>query len=480
MPRFKFGIRAKFITLILVILTAIFCLIATYMIRTNASSLRTDLRERSRAFATLATKPIGNTFSIYNNSGKSLVDQQVTHFTDLDQNITNVAVVNIDGTFEYTQHSNVASITTAQAATFDPIFLKSSSGTVTRIIYPYIDDSGAHSYAVVYDISSAGVDRAVRNLIYSILGFAVFGLLFSAVTIYLLINRLFLSPIKKVRDSALLISTGEYTQQISLTQHDEIGDLATSINQMADSLKADIQKLKELDQLKSEFMMIASHNLRTPISIISGYVDTIKTQDMSDVLRKMIDNISANTQRLNLFAEDILIIASMESGAEKFYAQPIAVSSVFNTLVEEFKVLAAQKNIAFNVSLARTDATILGSATHLRSAVWNLLENALVFNKEAGSIEFSTVIFDNFLEITVRDNGIGIRPEEMPKLFTKFHRGTSTLDYNYEGTGIGLYITKLVVVGHKGTIHVDSTLGKGTAFIIRIPLADVPPSENIT
>jgi two-component system phosphate regulon sensor histidine kinase PhoR len=107
---------------------------------------------------------------------------------------------------------------------------------------------------------------------------------------------------------------------------------------------------------------------------------------------------------------------------------------------------------------------------HLRSAIYNLLDNALKFTAEQGQIELSLAHVADAIQIVTKDNGVGIAPEEINKLFTKFHRGTSTLNYNYEGTGIGLYLTKLIITEHGGTIAVQSELGKGSTFTITLPL----------
>jgi len=100
--------------------------------------------------------------------------------------------------------------------------------------------------------------------------------------------------------------------------------------------------------------------------------------------------------------------------------------------------------------------------------VRNLLDNALKFTPEQGTVELNADIMDK-IHIIVKDTGIGIKPNEMTKLFTKFHRSTDTLVYNYEGTGIGLYVTKLIIDGQGGAIKADSRLGEGTAFTIELP-----------
>ncbi|MDB5166217.1 MAG: hypothetical protein JWM37_289 [Candidatus Saccharibacteria bacterium] len=469
--KLRFGLQQRFIALIITLMTLIFGVMALVLLRHNVESLRSDLLERSKAFTALATKPIGSAYVTYKDSGTILVNEQIADFTSLDSSITNIAVVGLDGVVTYSYDGPSQSITAEQAQSFNPINIYADSGQIKRIIYPYIDEGGMHKYAVVYDISSASIDKAVGTLALAIIGYSLLGLLLSGIVTFIFIDRFFLRPIRRLRDQAMVIAAGQYDSPIPHGRADEIGDLANSVNQMAQNLKMDIQKLKEVDQIKSEFLMIASHNLRTPLSVINGYVEMAKSQALSVELQKMMNSIEANSQRLGVFAEDLLVISNIESGQEIFHKQPIIVDHLLDTIIPEFQNLAEEKNLHFEVKRELTDSEVYGSATHLTSAVWNLLDNALKFTKEDGLIELGLQRVGDAIQITVRDTGIGIPTSEFDKLFTKFHRGTSTMTYNYEGTGIGLYITKLIVEEHQGTITVNSVEGSGSTFTIRLPIA---------
>ena len=470
--QWRLGLKARFIGFILVLLTVMFGVITVVLLRTNTASLREDLLARSTAFSALATAPIGNTYLTYQDSGTLMIAQKINRFKDLDPNIKAIAIVNVNGKTVYNSDKITNSVSAEQAESFDPIYLKNEGGVISRIIYPFLEDDGRHRFGVIYDITSEKVDADVAALVRSIITSSVIGLAVSAVVSYLLVNQLFLKPVKRLRDQALVISAGHYSRQISETRKDEIGDLARSVNQMAESLKADILKLTEVDRLKSEFMMIASHNLRTPLTAISGYVDMAKTLvGDNEQLQNMLQTIAANSQRLQAFAEDLLIISSVEAGQKLIQSERITLDTTLAALAKEFKVFADDKKITFETDLQIGDVELMGSKSHLRSAIWNILDNALKFTKESGTIKLEASADDKKLYIKVSDNGIGIAPDEMGKLFTKFHRGTGTLEYNYEGTGVGLYVTKLIVSEHQGTVTVDSTLGKGSTFTISLPVA---------
>jgi signal transduction histidine kinase len=464
----RLGLKVRFIGVIVLLLTSIFAVITIIVIHNNTNSLRRQLQTSSLAFAALATKPIGDTYLTYADSGTIQITQQIVNFTALDKTVTNVSVVAVDGTSKYSLHKDGTTISKSDAATFTPIYAYAASHAIRRIIYPFIDDTGDHQYAVVYDISSQDVDNAVRSLTMSILTYSVVGLLISAAVTYLLINRLFLIPIKKLRDRAIIISAGQYSEQIVLDRNDEIGDLALSVSQMADSLKSDITKLKEVDQIKSEFMLIASHYLRTPLTIIDGYLELAKAQTLSDDLRSMLSKIETNSRRLGVFAEDLLVISGIEAG-QKTMMQPLTMQDLLNPLTERFQVLAKEKSITFTVTMTDPTVRLEGSKAHLQSAISSLLDNALKFTPKDGSVTLAANKQADTVQLTIADNGAGIAAAELDKLFTKFHRGTSTLEYNYEGSGIGLYLTKLIINEHGGTISVASEPGKGSTFTLTLP-----------
>ena len=180
--------------------------------------------------------------------------------------------------------------------------------------------------------------------------------------------------------------------------------------------------------------------------------------------------------------EDILKISQIEANhqlsADK---QPVNLTSALKTIADEFTILAKEKNISFAAQLPPEEYKVSGALTYLRSAIWNLMDNALKFTKKDGHVTLSLTKNGNFAVISIADTGIGIAPDEIPKLFTKFHRATSTLQYDYEGVGIGLYITKLVITQFGGDVSVASTLGKGSTFTIRLPLSgDQTPSSKQT
>ncbi|HEX5448026.1 MAG TPA: ATP-binding protein, partial [Candidatus Saccharimonadales bacterium] len=178
-----------------------------------------------------------------------------------------------------------------------------------------------------------------------------------------------------------------------------------------------------------------------------------------------------------------LTITDFETGkAGKGFLVQTSLNEMLGGISREYDGLAKSKGVIFKTNIQNGDTRILSSQFLIAQAVRNLLDNALKFTPEQGTVELDASVGQKVM-IQVRDSGIGIKPEELPKLFTKFHRGSETLVYNYEGTGIGLYVTKLIIEEQKGTIRAESKLGVGSTFTIELPYIQpdaVPHEEQLT
>jgi signal transduction histidine kinase len=190
-----------------------------------------------------------------------------------------------------------------------------------------------------------------------------------------------------------------------------------------------------------------------------------------------MEPISINVNRLHGFAEDVLTISTIEAGQSTLSLKPVEMAPLLHRIADEFARQARQKHLIFQTNIA-TSSWVNLSTPQFRSALWNLLDNAYKFTPEGGSIALIARDDGNLMEVSVRDTGTGIAATEVPRLFTKFHRGTDTLTYDYEGVGIGLYISKLIIEQHGGKISVQSAEGAGSTFTIT--LARTHPAEQAT
>jgi PAS domain S-box-containing protein len=228
-------------------------------------------------------------------------------------------------------------------------------------------------------------------------------------------------------------------------------------------------RLQESDKLKTEFIMLGSHNLRTPITIMASSMEMLKATHDDGERAMFLDSLDHGVKQMRDFVEDMVTISSLEAGAD-LNRQPIAMDQLLAPLVSDFNALAkAKTNLACTVEISDGELQIAANATRLQGAIRNLITNSFKFTS-TGSIRFSAHKQDSNYVISVTDTGIGISEDERTKVFTMFHRGTDTLKFEYEGKGIGLYLVKLIVEQHGGTVSVESTEGKGSTFSISLPV----------
>lgn len=253
-------------------------------------------------------------------------------------------------------------------------------------------------------------------------------------------------------------------------QHEK-ESVENKVRERTQELREAQAKLLETDKLKTEFVLLTSHNLRTPLTVIRGNLELLGAPTLKDDIKsQLLTDLSNASVKLGGLVEDLLTITTIEAG-DRLIREAVQLQDVLHPLLDEAKMLEQKTKNTFVAHIDNKDAKIQVNSKQLQVALRNLLDNAFKFTKD-GRITLSAAIQQHQLAITVTDTGIGIPADELPKLFTKFHRATDTMRYNYDGEGIGLYLTKLIVEDHGGKIAVSSTEGKGTSFTITIPLSD--------
>lgn len=252
------------------------------------------------------------------------------------------------------------------------------------------------------------------------------------------------------------------------------------VEQRTQELQEAQDRLQAEDRLKREFIALSSHNLGTPLSIMQGSVQLIKTTEDPSQREQLLHMLENGIKRLAEFVDDMSAISTLESGGQ-LDAKPITLGSITEPLMEETAAFSSAKRLSFKTELSDANLTVNGNLLWLRSCIRNLLDNALKFT-ETGSITLSTKASNGFAQITVADTGIGIEKSELSLLFTKFHRGTDFERYDYDGEGLGLYLTKLIVEQHGGRVEVKSELGKGSTFTVYLPLhtTEKPVKKTVT
>jgi signal transduction histidine kinase len=241
------------------------------------------------------------------------------------------------------------------------------------------------------------------------------------------------------------------------------------------------ERLRELDHAKDEFLSLVSHDLRTPLTSIVGYLELLLDEDadtgtLTDVQRRFLTTVDRNSKRLITLVNDLLFVARLQAGREPIGHERCDLGEITTRTIEMIRPEADAKDLELTLSVEPMPP-VTGDSERLARVVENLLSNALKFTPAGGRISVRVGADTAFATIEVADTGIGIPEEEKEQLFDRFFRASTATKLEIQGTGLGLYMAKSIVTAHKGRISVESEVGTGTTFRVEIPL-DSPTREE--
>ncbi|MBG0833354.1 HAMP domain-containing protein [Planomonospora sp. ID67723] len=234
-----------------------------------------------------------------------------------------------------------------------------------------------------------------------------------------------------------------------------------------------VKELRALDSAKTDFMSTVSHELRSPLTSIAGYLEILRDEEAGEVnpaQDRMLDAIERNTTRLRLLIEDLLTLSRIEAGAFRSLRQRTDLCAVVEGAVTAMRPTADKAQVGLHIDCPDDSVAVDGDPNQLDRAMANLLSNAVKFTRAGGNVNVKVTVEDDQAVVTVADTGIGIPKEEMSRLSTRFFRASNATELSIPGTGLGLSIVRSIVANHSGTFDLRSEEGKGTEAAMRIPV----------
>ena len=278
------------------------------------------------------------------------------------------------------------------------------------------------------------------------------------------------APLKRLRSAMAAVAGGRFTppRDLPYARTDEIGDLTRSFRSMA-------ERLAELDRLKAEFVSIASHELKTPVNVVRGYVEMLEDETYGEIdprQREALEFIREQTEVLRERVDQLLSLSRLEAQGMEVRPEPVNVRDLIEQLRRNFAGVAAQKRIVFHVTCDPSTPEIVSlDARRVRDELLgNLLGNAFKFTPRGGNIELRARGENGWLQIEIRDTGEGIPRAELPYVFEKYYQAGQHA--GKVGAGLGLAIAREIVDAHGGMISVESERGVGSVFRVEIPASD--------
>jgi signal transduction histidine kinase len=233
------------------------------------------------------------------------------------------------------------------------------------------------------------------------------------------------------------------------------------------------RQLAELERLRAEFVSVASHELKTPINVIIGYLELLQEGIYGEIPPKQKDILQTITKQANSLTrlvKRLLDISRFEASGGKLDVREVNLQRFLTTLESSFSVLANQRDIAFTVNHGENlPWKVYWDEDRMNEVLGNLLSNAFKFTPRSGKVTLAVSSQENKVRITITDTGVGISPEQLPHIFDKFFQADNQAQAAAKGTGLGLAIAKEIVEAHGGDIAVESTVGRGTSFTVSLP-----------
>ena len=266
------------------------------------------------------------------------------------------------------------------------------------------------------------------------------------------------------------VASGDFTHKLRVrpNRQDEFGRLSESYEAMA-------SRLAQLDRLKAEFVSVASHELKTPINVILGYVELLEDGiygKLQDQQREVCETIASQARNLTRLVRRLLEVSRFEAGGGALECRQMNLARFIDTLKSSFSVLAMQRSVQLQVNRSPELPTeVRWDEDRMSEVLGNLLSNAFKFTPRGGRVELSAEADNNDIVIEVTDTGAGIPPEQLPRIFQKFYQADNQAKASAKGTGLGLAIAKEIVEAHGGTITANSVAGHGATFRIILPVA---------
>jgi len=231
----------------------------------------------------------------------------------------------------------------------------------------------------------------------------------------------------------------------------------------------DITEKKELDRRKDDFLSVASHELKTPLTTIKGLVQLLQRMAPNGPTEKFIsllDKASLYVDRLNILISELLDTSKIQSGNIELHREPFDIDFLVKDTIENLSMA----NSAYTISLSgETKAVVNGDELQISQVINNLISNAIKYSPESDKVDIDINVVGNFVKITVTDFGMGINTEDKMKIFDRFFRA-NTIQKKFPGLGIGLYVSKEIINNHNGTLWVESEVGEGSTFSFTLPI----------
>ena len=330
--------------------------------------------------------------------------------------------------------------------------------------------TGAVMMVSMIDRQTMGIDEGRYMVIISVL----FSIIISFV-VAMAVSRLLSEPLNKLGKIVLRLADGDYAPLNVKNPKSQIGHVESSLDVLAGRLEEARQDRENKEQARMDFFANISHELRTPITVVRGYAETLDDGVLTDekAIKQIYGKILGECQGMERLVGDLFILSKMQNPDFEIECEPVSLVQIFDDVCRSADVIGRKRNIQIRHQFPEDNpCLVLGDYVRLRQMFMIIVDNAVKFSYDGGIIDISIEVQNQKFITTIRDYGVGISQEDKPYIFEKFYK--SKLKQNEKGTGLGLMIAVKIIRRHGGTIRVESWKDKGSAFIFELDECTCP------
>jgi signal transduction histidine kinase len=492
------------------VIVAILVANAVYLILTKRAELRKQTEDQALTFALLTRDRIGGGYETYDVKDFKF-RQLMREILQLNPDVDRIQIIDVDGTirFDSTEPEDTGSygagqqprpriqdpqrLTAVKGVADSAIRGRDTSGQETlEIVAPYREEWGRHTSSIAYRVTYKNLQPTIARMVYVYVVMTMASIVLSVLVAVGLATRI-TKPLEVLTSGAKDIAEGHFDRRLSITSHDELEILADTFNHMTGRLKENVEQLeesnkklaavneelKELDRMKSDLLANVSHELRTPLTAIKGYTDYILERRLGVITEKQEKGlvvVQRNLERLSKTINALLDFSRMDVGRIALNLQPFAIGPLVEQIVTALGSELEKKGLKLTAEIERGLPPVIADREKLSAVLENLIINALKFTPAGGRITVSASRAGSAgrpsARIRVSDTGVGIAPDQIAKIFNRFHQVDTSTTRRFGGVGLGLAIVKSILEAHGTSVAVESEVGRGTTFAFVLPVLD--------
>lgn len=461
----------KLIACYLLVAISMFTLLNTY----GVNRLKMSLVTRQKTIlhneaSTIASEYMENH---YHGSSEEVTQNVLTQLKSIDTFLnTRIWIVNKNGVITMDTRSSYIMNSQINLNDLDPTFLGKTfsdhtyfSGILSEpmlsVVYPISFKYEIRGYIVMLTSLSSIRDNSVYFMDIINICFLIFLILMLFVFIY--IYYLTVRPLKKVIKAAIEYSSGHFDYPLSITTTDEYKELSDAVTYMA-------SELNSLDDYQKKFVANISHDFRSPLTSIKGYIEAILDGTIPvEMQDKYLNIVLFETERLTKLTTNLLALNTFDNNGTILEISSFDINQIIKQTAATFEGICTKKKISFKLVFSDREQFVDADLGKIQQVLYNLIDNAIKFSHQNSSIKVSTEVKGDKVFIAVKDYGIGIPKDSIKKIWERFYKTDVSRGKDKKGTGLGLSITKEIINAHNENINVISTENVGTEFIFTLP-----------